>query len=77
MGEWDDTVVVIENAIVEAKTRNAVLCTASMLNDLDDMERWIPFSQVDFSSEITVESKVGDTGLLIISNWIARKKGIV
>ena len=76
MGGWDDVVVVIEDAVVVAKTNLAILCEAERLEDLDEKDRWIPFSQIDFSSEINRKSKKGDTGYLIISSWIAEQKGI-
>ena len=74
--EWDDSVMVIHNVVVVAKTSQAVLCESDELNELDEKDRWLPFSQIDFSSEITRRSKKGDTGMLIISNWIAEQKGL-
>jgi hypothetical protein len=72
-----DDVLVLEDAKVKAKTRGAVLCDHEAINELDKNERWIPWSQVDDDSEIMEASNVGDVGDLVVSDWIAEKKGLL
>jgi hypothetical protein len=57
----------IEGVLIKAATEKAILCI------IDGKEVWIPQSQVDDRSEIW---KQGDEGTLMISEWIARQKGI-
>lgn len=55
---------------LKAKTENAIL-----LEDEDGEEVWIPNSQIDDDSEIWNESEKGEEGKLVISEWLATKKG--
>lgn len=72
-----DDVLVLEDAKVKRKTGGAVLCDHDEINELDKKERWIPWSQVDDDSEIMEQSRIGDVGDLVISDWIAEKKGLI
>jgi len=42
----------------------------------DNDEEWIPYSQIDDSSTIHGESEEEAEGELIISGWLASKKGL-
>ena len=55
---------------LKAKTANAIL-----VEDPDGEEVWIPNSQIDDDSEIWGESDKGEEGKLVISEWLATKKG--
>lgn len=46
---------------------------AALLCDINGEEIWIPKSQIDDDSEVWQE---GDDGVLIISEFIAEKKGL-
>lgn len=73
-----DDVMVLDNAKVVAKTRGAVLCEHELLDEIpESKDRWIPWSQVDDDSEIMEASNKGDEGDLVISDWIAEKKGLI
>jgi hypothetical protein len=37
---------------------------------------WIPYSQIDDDSEMYHRKQIGKTGCLIISEWLARQKGL-
>lgn len=37
---------------------------------------WIPESQIDDDSELWCSSKIGETGKLVISDWIAEQKDL-
>lgn len=50
------------------ETENAILV------DIDGSEYWIPKSQVDDASEVWLE---GDQGDLVITQWVAEKKGLI
>jgi hypothetical protein len=58
------------NVTVKATTDKAVL-----VEDEDGKEEWVPVSQIDASSAISEESMVDDEGELVMTEWIARKKG--
>lgn len=48
---------------------------AAILINYDDVEYWLPFSQV---KKITRNAEPNeDTGVILISDWIAEKKGII
>ena len=47
--------------------------TAAVLCLIEDEEVWIPQSQIDDESEVWEE---GDQGTLVISQWLADKKGL-
>jgi len=53
---------------VVAETPKALLC------DIDGEKVWIPKSQMGDESEVWME---GDSGLLVISDWIAGEKGLL
>lgn len=59
----------IENVYVIKQTSKALLC---QVDDGED-EVWIPQSQIDDDSEVWKE---GQEGTLIVSEWIARQKGL-
>ena len=42
-----------------------------------DEDLWFPDSQIDDDSEIYSGSDRGDTGKLVVTEWIAKQKGIV
>lgn len=46
----------------------------ALLVEVDGEELWIPHSQIDDDSEVYRE---GDAGQLVISEWIAKQKGLV
>ena len=50
------------------ETDKALLC------DIEGEEMWIPKSVIDDDSEVYKED---DEGTLIISDWFARKKGLI
>jgi hypothetical protein len=62
------TTTEIEVDTVTVETDKAILCV------IDDKEVWIPKSQVDQSSD--VQSK-GDSGTLVIPEWLAIEKRLV
>ena len=55
----------IDDVEILRATDKAVLC------QIEDQQVWIPQSQIDDDSEIWKE---GDTGTLIVSDWIAKEK---
>jgi hypothetical protein len=59
--------VTISGVVVEAETDSAILC------DIEGEEIWIPKSQIDDDSEVY---EMGTNGDLVITQWIARKKGL-
>ena len=59
---WCETVEVVR------KTDKAVLCR------YETVEAWIPFSQIMDDSEIYNASEPGDTGTLVIPEWLAEQK---
>lgn len=61
---------VIENVHIKAETEKAILIESEEF----DEDTWIPQSQIDDDSEIW---KKGQTGNLIISDWIAEKLGLL
>jgi hypothetical protein len=60
----------VEFEDVEAlkETKDALLCT------IDGDEVWIPKSQIDDDSEVYAE---GHSGQLVVTEWIAKQKGLV
>jgi hypothetical protein len=47
----------------------------AMMAVVDGVEHWFPFSQIHETSPIRpFMSEVGDTGLLVISKWLAKQK---
>ena len=55
----------IDDVEILRATDKAVLC------QIEDQQVWIPQSQIDDDSEVWKE---GDTGTLIVSDWIAKEK---
>lgn len=53
--------------------------THSVLVEHEDWDEpiWFPDSQIDDDSEIYSESLRNDEGTLIVTEWIAKQKGIV
>lgn len=46
----------------------------ALLVVIEGEDVWIPFSQIDYSSEVQDEK---DEGRLVVSEWIAREKGLI
>ena len=67
MPEFRDKVE-FENVLAVAETPLAVLCR------IDEVEHWIPQSQIDANSEVWHK---GDEGKLVISEWIALEKKLI
>lgn len=65
--EEDQERVELDCRIIRASDK-AILC------DFGDKEEWIPLSQVSDDSEIWCE---GDEGVIIVSRWIAKQKGLI
>lgn len=59
--------VEIEDVICLADTDKAILV------EIDGTQTWIPQSQVSENSEVW---KKGDSGILIITEWIAKQKNL-
>jgi len=60
----------IENAKAVAQTDAALLIESTELEE----STWFPQSQITDDSEVW---KKGDEGTLIITDWIAEKKGLI
>ena len=69
-----EMVTVDDCRVVAVSTKNE-----SVLVHCDgwDEDLWFPDSQIDDDSEIYSGSSRGDTGKLIITEWIAKQKGIL
>ena len=65
-----DKTLRIEDAEVKYESEKALLV------DIDGDEHWIPKSQVHDDSEVYSKETSGD-GALIISEWIAKQKGLL
>jgi len=61
--------VEIDDVEVIKETSDALLCI------INDEEVWIPKSQID-SEESQILSD-GDTGTLVITEWLATEKGLI
>jgi hypothetical protein len=48
---------------------------ALLVKDDEGEEVWIPFSQIHDDSEIWEDSKKGEKGKIVVSEWIAKKVG--
>jgi len=60
---------------VKAKTDKALMVMpAGNKQKASGVSVWIPLSQVSVHSEIGRESKIGDSGSLEVSEWIAKQK---
>lgn len=66
MAEFRDKVEL--GCFIKRETDKAILC------DFGDKECWIPLSQVDDDSEIW---QAGEEGTIIVSEWIAKEKGLI
>jgi hypothetical protein len=64
-GKWQGTVTVLHATEKALKV------------DYEGEEIWIPYSQVDDDSEIYKKEQVGETGELVISEWLAKEKGLI
>ncbi len=64
-GKWQGTVTVLHAT------------EAALKVDYEGEEMWIPFSQIDDDSEIYKKDQVGETGELVISEWMAKQKGLI
>jgi hypothetical protein len=60
---WQETVT------VKRKTVKAILVV------YEDVEGWVPLSQIADGSDIYEASDVGETGVLVIPEWLAEEKG--
>jgi hypothetical protein len=60
--------VTIDDVICKAETDRAILV------EIEGDDFWIPQSQVDDDSEVW---RKGDEGTLVITEWIAKQKGIL
>ncbi|KKM48722.1 hypothetical protein LCGC14_1557450 [marine sediment metagenome] len=68
--------VEIEGVIVEAETDAGYTDHGALKCMMPEQPEsvWIPKSQVDDRSEVY---KSGDKGVMMISEWIAKKKGLI
>ena len=48
---------------------------ALLVEDDEGEEVWIPFTQIHDDSEIWDESKKGEKGKIVVSEWIAKRVG--
>lgn len=65
----------IENSkCIKHARKNGTISAILVLVPLSSKLEWIPFDHVDEDSEVW---HTGDEGILIISEWIAEKKGWV
>jgi hypothetical protein len=64
----DDVVEFEISEPVIAETANAILV------DVDGEQVWLPLSQVHDDSEVYAK---GHTGKLVITEWIAKQKGLI
>lgn len=58
----------IEDAICTKETTDALLC------EFEGKELWIPKSQITEESEVQGE---GEEGMLVVTQWLAEKEGLV
>lgn len=68
-----DTVAFEDCKLLAISKNDAIL----VHNDEWDEDVWFPENQVDDDSELHHGSKRGDTGKLVVTEWIARQKGLV
>ena len=64
----DDPTVAFKDVICKKATEKALLCT------IDGEDYWIPTSQIHDDSEVYEEDH---EGTLVVSEWIAKQKGLV
>ena len=62
------TRVYIDDVTCKRDTLKAILV------DIDGEDHWIPVSQLDDETQV---SAAGDCGLLVISTWIAKQRGLI
>lgn len=63
-----DEVVSFDDVTVKAETDKAILCV------IEDKEHWIPLSQIDEDSEVYAKDTEGK---LVITEWLAKTKGLL
>ena len=66
----DDKTVSIESVVCKKETDKALLCV------VDGDEHWIPKSHVHDDSEVFNDGENAE-GTLVITEWIAKQKGLV
>lgn len=49
---------------------------AALLVVIDDLEHWIPKSQISDDSEV-FDANENSSGALIVSEWIVKQKGLI
>jgi hypothetical protein len=64
----DDPTVSFQRVTCKKATEKALLC------DIDGQDFWIPVSQVHPDSEVYDEDH---EGTLVVSEWIAKQKGLI
>jgi hypothetical protein len=67
VARFDETVELYD-VVAKRQTDEALLCEIE-----EGDEIWIPRVQIDESSQVSEE---GDEGTLVVSRWIADKKGL-
>ena len=60
--------VEFQDVLAKKETDKAILCT------INGSDVWIPKSQIDPDSEVKEED---DEGELIVTEWIAKEKGLI
>lgn len=63
-----DEYVEFEDVTVKAETDKAILCV------IGEDEHWVPKSQLSEDSEVYAK---GTEGKLVVSEWLAKTKGLV
>jgi len=72
---YGELVTIEDCRVVAVSTKNE---SVLVHNDEWDEDLWFPDSQIDDNaSEIYSGCKRGDTGKLVITEWIAKQKGIL
>ena len=62
---------------VEFDVRVVACSDRAILCEIDGEEYWIPMSQIASGSEIDESSERDDEGVLVMSKWIAKQKGLL
>ena len=63
--------VEFEDVLLKHATDKALLCV------IDGVEHWFPKSQVHADSELFSDKQVGETGKLVVTEWIAKQKNLI
>lgn len=58
---------------LEAKVKRVAASGKALLVEIEGEDHWIPVSQITDDSEVWRE---GDSGTLVITEWIAAQKGL-